>query len=199
MKIYESVIIVNSSLNEDALNRITKRCENIIRKHGGNLRNTDRWGKRRLAYPIKKFQYGYYIIFDIEAPSELINELEREYRLDEHILRFMTIQKDKKALLAEQKKREEEKVQAEIQEAAKVEEEAVHAEEEVASKELKPGEAEGTETGEELPEQVTEEQAREVETETAAEGESTDEKLSPEQEQQTPDTSEDKPAEKTDT
>ena len=106
MRVYESVIIVNSSLHEDTLNRIVSNCENIIEKNGGKLRVTDKWGKRRLAYPINKFQYGYYVLFEFEAPPQLIGELEREYRLNENILRFMTIHRDKKAILAEQRKKE---------------------------------------------------------------------------------------------
>jgi small subunit ribosomal protein S6 len=113
MKIYESVIIVNSSLNEDTQNRIIGRYEELIKKQGGSLRETVRWGKRRLAYPIKKFQYGYYIIFEFESASALVSELEREYRLnEEHILRFMTLHKDKKALLAEEQKKVQDAVQA---------------------------------------------------------------------------------------
>ena len=112
MKIYESVIIVNSSLNEDTQNRIIGRYEELIKKQGGSLRETVRWGKRRLAYPIKKFQYGYYIIFEFESASALVSELESEYRLNEHILRFMTLHKDKKALLAEEQKKVQDAVQA---------------------------------------------------------------------------------------
>ena len=108
MKRYESVIIVNSSLNEETLNRIITRCEDVIKKHGGTIINTNLWGKRRLAYPIKKFQYGFYIIFDFEAPSELVSELELEYRLNEHILRYITLFKDKKAILTEQRRKAEE-------------------------------------------------------------------------------------------
>ena len=122
MKIYESVTIVNSSLNEDTLNRIIGRYEELIKKQGGSLRETIRWGKRRLAYPIKKFQYGYYIIFEFESASGLISELEHEYRLNEHILRFMTLHKDKKALLAEEQKKAQDAIQAKEaadQEAAK--------------------------------------------------------------------------------
>jgi small subunit ribosomal protein S6 len=126
MKRYESVIIVNSSLNEETLNRITSRLEDFIKKHGGNLINTNLWGKRRLAYPLKKFQYGFYVILDFEAPSGLVGELEREYRLNEHILRYMTLYKDKKAILAEQKRKAEEdklKITPELPEIAKIPEE----------------------------------------------------------------------------
>ncbi len=120
MKTYESVIIINSSLSKETLNRIVDRYEELIKKKDGTLRSTNRWGKRRLAYPIKKFQYGYYIIFDFESSSELVNELEREYRLNEHILRFMTLHKDKKMLLAEQRQKEYEanKAKEEAEQAA---------------------------------------------------------------------------------
>ncbi|MFC1732867.1 30S ribosomal protein S6 [candidate division KSB1 bacterium] len=110
---YESIIIVNSSLREDTLNRIIARCEDIITKKGGKLIETERWGKRRLAYPIKKFQYGFYIIFHIEAPSDLIPELEREYRLNENILRFMSLVKDARAIRVYKERKEHETEEAE--------------------------------------------------------------------------------------
>lgn len=106
MKSYESVIIVNSSLSEETLNKIVKRSEDFISKNGGKLGETIQWGKRRLAYPIKKFQYGYYFIFKFEASPEIISEFEREFRLDENILRFMTFLKTQKEILAEQRLRE---------------------------------------------------------------------------------------------
>ncbi|MCP4608907.1 MAG: 30S ribosomal protein S6, partial [Planctomycetes bacterium] len=116
MKSYESVIIVNSSLSEETLNKIVKRSEDFISKNGGKLGETIQWGKRRLAYPIKKFQYGYYFIFKFDASPEIISEFEREFRLDENILRFMTFLKTQKEVLAEQKLRE---LEAKVAEKAK--------------------------------------------------------------------------------
>jgi small subunit ribosomal protein S6 len=106
MKSYESVIIVNSSLSEETLNKIVKRSEDFISKNGGKLIETIQWGKRRLAYPIKKFQYGYYFIFKFQASPEIISEFEREFRLDENILRFMTFVRTRQEILAEQRLRE---------------------------------------------------------------------------------------------
>ncbi len=106
MKLYESVIIVNSSLSEETLNKIVKRTEDFITKNGGKVNETIPWGKRRLAYLIKKFQYGYYFIFLFEAPPGIINELEREYRLDENILRFMTFFKSPQEIQAEKRTKE---------------------------------------------------------------------------------------------
>jgi len=60
--------------------------------------NVDRWEKRRLAYEIKKRQYGYYVEIIFEAPSNLVKILERDYRLDENILRYLTVTLTKKAL-----------------------------------------------------------------------------------------------------
>jgi small subunit ribosomal protein S6 len=106
MKSYESIIIVNSSLSEETLNKIVKRSEDFVTKNGGKLIETIQWGKRRLAYPIKKFQYGYYFIFKFEASPEIISEFEREFRLDENILRFMTFLKTPQEILAEERLRE---------------------------------------------------------------------------------------------
>ncbi|AFN75099.1 ribosomal protein S6 [Melioribacter roseus P3M-2] len=106
IRTYESVVVLNAALEDDQIESILKRIEEIITSNGGEILDIDKWGRKRLAYPIQKAKSGYYAIFRFKAPTELIKELERNYRLDENIIRFLTILLDKFALEAIAKKKE---------------------------------------------------------------------------------------------
>ncbi|MGK9369979.1 30S ribosomal protein S6 [Melioribacter sp. Ez-97] len=106
IRTYESVVVLNAALEDDQIESILKRIEEIITSNGGEVLDIDKWGRKRLAYPIQKAKSGYYAIFRFKAPTELIKELERNYRLDENIIRFLTILLDKFALEAIAKKKE---------------------------------------------------------------------------------------------
>lgn len=67
------------------------KVEELVTKNGGKVLEIERWEKKRLAYPVKKHKYGYYVLIRLEAPANLIDPLERFYRLSEHIIKFLTI------------------------------------------------------------------------------------------------------------
>lgn len=127
MKTYQTIVVIDSLLKGEEIDAIIEKILRIINNNGGRVINVDRWEKRRLAYEIKKRQYGYYVEIIFEAPSNLIKILERDYRLDENILRYLTVNLSKKALMhlerikmAEQVK--EEKEIPELEELIEVEE-----------------------------------------------------------------------------
>ena len=95
---YESGIIINATLDDTQIEAIVAKFQELIATNGGDLKNTDLWGRKRLAYMIQKQKVGYYVFFRFEAPSEFILKLERMYKLEENILRFMTLKLDKYAL-----------------------------------------------------------------------------------------------------
>ncbi len=95
---YESVIILNASLEETQIDSMLSRIEDQITSNGGQVLNVDKWGRKRLAYPIQKSKSGYYIVHQFEAPRELIAKLERNFRLDETVIRYLTIKLEKKDL-----------------------------------------------------------------------------------------------------
>ncbi len=95
---YESVVIVNAALEDDQIEITLKKIEDNIQANGGSILDADKWGRKRLAYPIQKSKSGYYAVYRFEAPSKLIAKLERHYQLDETIVRYLTIVLDKKAL-----------------------------------------------------------------------------------------------------
>ena len=103
---YESVAIINAALEDDQIENTISRVLEVITSHGGEIIEVDKWGRKRLAYPIQKAKSGYYAVIRFNAPTELISILERNFRLDETIIRYLTITLDKFALNAIAKQKE---------------------------------------------------------------------------------------------
>lgn len=95
---YESVLILHATLEETQINSILSRFEDQVTSNGGQILNVDKWGRKRLAYPIQRSKSGFYIVQQFEAPRELISKLERNLRLDETVIRYLTIKLEKKDL-----------------------------------------------------------------------------------------------------
>jgi len=103
---YESVAIINATLEDEQIEVTISRILETIKSHGGELIEVYRWGRKRLAYPIQKSKSGYYLVLRFNAPTELIAVLERNYRLDETIIRYLTVTLDKFAIEAIAKQKE---------------------------------------------------------------------------------------------
>ena len=99
-RIYESTVIINASLDDTQVENVVTRISETITKNGGGVNAINKWGRKRLAYPINKKTNGYYVNYEFTGPSALIAALERSYQLDEMILRYLTIVLDTKALAA---------------------------------------------------------------------------------------------------
>lgn len=95
---YESVIILNASLEDTQIDSVLSRFEDQVTSNGGQISKIDKWGRKRLAYQIQRSKSGYYVIYQFEAPRELISKLERNLRLDETVIRYLTIKLEKKDL-----------------------------------------------------------------------------------------------------
>jgi small subunit ribosomal protein S6 len=91
MRLYETIFIIQPELSEEDAEEHIKRVENLIVRLGGEILQTERWGKKRLAYEIDKQRYGYYVLLRLRGNSALLPELERHYRLTEGIIRSMVI------------------------------------------------------------------------------------------------------------
>ena len=121
---YESVVILNAALEDAQIENTLNRIEEIINTGGGEVTDVEKWGRKRLAYPIKKSKSGYYAVYRFKAKPNLISDLERMYRLDESIIRYLTSLLDQRDLEHyEQLKKQKEK-EAELQESEKRESEA---------------------------------------------------------------------------
>ncbi|AFH48305.1 Ribosomal protein S6 [Ignavibacterium album JCM 16511] len=96
--VYESAILINAALEDNQIENVINRVKEFITTNGGQIRDFENWGRKRLAYPVEKSKIGYYTIFRFDAPGSIISKLERFYNLDEHILRYLTIKLSKEAL-----------------------------------------------------------------------------------------------------
>ena len=97
-KMYESAVLINAALEEDQIQSIISRIKELISSNDGEITDVEDWGRKRLAYMIKKSKIGYYIIFQFNAFPQIISTLEKFYKLDENILRYLSIKLTKNAL-----------------------------------------------------------------------------------------------------
>jgi small subunit ribosomal protein S6 len=94
---YSTIIVIDSLLKTEEIESTIEKVQRSITNNGGEIMEIDRWGKKRLAYEIKKRQYGYYVEIVFKASGDLIKVIEREYSLDENVLRSLTTMIDSKA------------------------------------------------------------------------------------------------------
>ena len=90
MNKYESVVIINPSVEEEKVKELSQKFTDII-NNDGKVEKVEELGKKRLAYEVKKNKEGYYVVIYFEANPQLIAELERNYRIMDEVIKFITI------------------------------------------------------------------------------------------------------------
>ena len=90
MNKYESVIIINPALDDEAVKKLEATFTDLINKDG-KVERAENLGKKKLAYPVKKNAEGYYVTLNFTANPSLIAELERNYRITDDVIKYMTI------------------------------------------------------------------------------------------------------------
>lgn len=101
---YETAFLISPNLEEEETEKVITQMAEVISEKKGKMINEDRWGKRRLAYPIKKFEEAFYVFFHYEGDSEIPLELERRFKQTEEILRYLTMKKTQKENVRRKKK-----------------------------------------------------------------------------------------------
>ena len=91
MRKYDSTFIIDGTLGVDEREALIEKFQSSLEKFGGKIDRIVRWGERTLAYEIKKRNLGYYVIFYYSADPSVIEKFERELRINENILRYMTV------------------------------------------------------------------------------------------------------------
>ncbi len=104
MRRYETVFIIHPDLNDEEVNALTDRYCDIIAAYKGVLVKVDRWGKRKLAYLIRKQSKGIYVLLDYAGSSAVVSEMERNFKIDDHVLKYMTILKSENVSLQDLEK-----------------------------------------------------------------------------------------------
>ena len=91
MNKYESVLIARQDLGASQVNTLVDELKNVISAQGGEVVRVDNWGLKNLAYRIKKNRKGHYVLMNISAPASAVAEYERVMRVNEDIIRYMTV------------------------------------------------------------------------------------------------------------
>ena len=91
---YETIVVGVPTLTEDEFGDVVKSLESTITEGKGTLIRTEPWGKKRLAYRVDKFDEGYYTLFFYESEPPVVKELERRIRMNDQMLRFITVKVD---------------------------------------------------------------------------------------------------------
>jgi small subunit ribosomal protein S6 len=93
-RVYEILFIADPSLSEADADALTAQIQGFAEKEGGRAQKVEKWGKKRLAYPIKKHREAYYVLLTIEGPASLVHEVERRIRVTDGVLKFITVRVD---------------------------------------------------------------------------------------------------------
>ena len=91
MRRYEVVFIVHPDLTDEEIKAVSDRYGELIVSQKGTVIKTEDWGRRKLAYDIKKQSKGAYLLIDFYGPGNMIKEIERNFNIDDKILKFLTV------------------------------------------------------------------------------------------------------------
>ena len=95
MPYYESVFIARPDISAAQVEALTETFRSIVGETGGNVTKTEYWGLRNLTYRIKKNRKGHYVLLNINAPAKAVAELERQLKINEDVLRYLTVKVEK--------------------------------------------------------------------------------------------------------
>ena len=94
MPFYENIFIARQDISTAQVEALTETFANLVTENGGKVEKREYWGLRNLTYRMKKNRKGHYVLFNLEAPPAAVSELERNMRINEDVLRYLTIRVD---------------------------------------------------------------------------------------------------------
>ncbi len=102
-RMYETTFIINAALEDAAIDTVVNTTIEFLKTNGASINKVDKWGRKRLAYPIQKKNNGYYVYVQFDAPATVLPLLERYFFLEENIMRHLNVAMTKTALEARNK------------------------------------------------------------------------------------------------
>lgn len=108
MALYEHLLIARQDISAQQVDALATHLKTIVEGEGGKVEKQEYWGLRGLAYRIKKNRKGHYVLLNLNAPSKAVQELERQLKINEDVLRFMTVKVDQFDVSSNKNKRERE-------------------------------------------------------------------------------------------
>ena len=109
MRIYENLFIVKPDATEEEIDHLIELMSGNITKAGGTVDKVEKWGKRRLAYRVEKCREGSYVLMQFTASPETVKEFERRMRVQDSVIKFMTVRIDETLKKIDKRKKEREK------------------------------------------------------------------------------------------
>ncbi len=97
MKQYETMYIIDASIDDASRSQLIDELHGVITSHGGSIDKVEEWGLRDFAYPIEKMTKGYYVVVTYTVGADGLNELDRLMRINNDVIRHLTINNDEKA------------------------------------------------------------------------------------------------------
>lgn len=116
MRTYEALYIVKPDLKDDEIQTIAKEVETLVTTNGGTIVRSETWGKRKLAYEVKKQTEGVYVLLRFESNPDFVGRLENHFRLSENVIRDLVVYFDPQTLRLEEEQKQ--RVEAEIRNSA---------------------------------------------------------------------------------
>jgi len=101
---YEVLFIADPNLSEPDVDKLTETVQGYAEKEGAKTQKVEKWGKKRLAYDIKKHREGYYVLLVVDGKPEMVKELERRMRVTDGVVKFITVRVDEDLKKAERRK-----------------------------------------------------------------------------------------------
>jgi small subunit ribosomal protein S6 len=109
MRIYEELFIVRPDATDEAVEPVLEQLKSVITNSGGTLDKTEKWGMRRLAYRVLKYDEGQYFLMQFTAEASTVLEIERRLRVADVVMKFLTVRIDEKLKRIEKRKKAREK------------------------------------------------------------------------------------------
>ncbi len=109
MRIYENLFIVKPDATEEEIDLLIEQLSGHITKAGGTVDKVDKWGKRRLAYRVEKNREGFYVLLQFTAEATAVKEFERRLRVQDSVIKYLTVRIDETLKRIEKRKKEREK------------------------------------------------------------------------------------------
>lgn len=91
MQLYESIFIVRPSLSDEDTSKVIEKMKGVVEKNGATLLKSENWGKKKLAYEVKRERKGTFVYLHFRSEGGVVGELERSYRLEDSVIKFLTV------------------------------------------------------------------------------------------------------------
>jgi small subunit ribosomal protein S6 len=101
---YEILFIADPNLGEPEVDALATQVQGFVEKDGGRLQKMEKWGKKRLAYDVRRHREGYYVLLVVEGSGTMVKEVERRIKVTDGIIRYLTVRVDEELRKAERRK-----------------------------------------------------------------------------------------------